>query len=490
VTVTRDHSKSALGGFIERHQLWTDAQREAAEGVREKVRAGGIRQVRIGWGDQHGIMRGKSLTVPEFERSLVDGKDFQLVTTIFDTTNHPVVSPFAAGNFPGVPELTGLPDGILVPDPTTMRMLPWVDGVASILADAYFQNGRPVPFSTRGVLRSQLDSLAAAGFEYVVGLEIELYIMRLVDPMLKPEQCGWPPEPPQVEGLSHGFQYLTESRQDETHDLLETLQRHLEDMGLPLLTVEDEWGPGQVEFTFAPQEGMRAADSALLLRTAIKQICRRLGYHATFMARPAFPEFFPSGWHLHQSLRRHGQEDNLFANPSGDECLSREGMQWLAGLLEHAIPSSVFTTPTITGYKRFRPDSFAPDRVAWGLESRGAMLRVIGEPGSAGSHIENRVGDSAANPYLYLASQVASGLDGLRRGLRPPPPSLEPYAAEAPRLPGSLMDAVRELRDDSFFRDAFSEIFVDYLLRIKEFEIGRFLQHVTDWEHREYFEMY
>lgn len=490
MTVTQNDARPALGGFIENHQLWTDAQREAAERVTEILKAGNIRQVRIGWGDQHGIMRGKSLTVPEFQRSMIDGKDFQLVTTIFDTTNHPVVSPFAAGNFPGVPELTGLPDGILVPDPTTFRELPWVDGVASVLSDAYFQNGTPVPFSTRGVLRSQLSALAAAGYEYVVGLEIELYIMRLVDPMLKPEHCGWPPEPPQVEGLSHGFQYLTESRQDETHDLLDTLQRQLVDLGLPLLTVEDEWGPGQVEFTFAPQEGMQAADSALLLRTAIKQICRRLGYHATFMARPAFPEFFPSGWHLHQSLKQPGQEGNLFANPSADQCLSDEGMRWLAGLLEHAIPASVFTTPTITGYKRFRPDSFAPDRVAWGLESRGAMLRVIGEPGSAGSHIENRIGDPAANPYLYLASQVASGLDGLRRELKPPPPSLEPYAAEAPQLPVSLMEAIRELREDGFFRDAFGEVFVDYLLQIKDFEVGRFLQHVTDWEHREYFEMY
>jgi glutamine synthetase len=490
VTAGREGGRSAAEGFIQRHELWTDAQREAADQVRQMLDGDGIRQVRIGWGDQHGIMRGKTLTVPEFLRSLADGKDFQLVTTIFDTTNHPIVSPFAAGNFAGVPELTGLPDGILVPDPTTFRRLPWVDGAASVLADAYFQNGKPVPFSTRGLLRSQLDELAAEGFELVVGLEIELYIMRLLDPMLKPEDCGWPPTPPKVEGLAHGFQYLTESRADETHELLETLQQQLTDLGLPLATVEDEWGPGQVEFTFAPQEAMPAADSALLLRTAIKQVCRRLGYHATFMARPAFPEFFPSGWHLHQSLRQAGTEANAFTDLSGEQCLSKVGMSWLAGLLEHAVPASVFTTPTLTGYKRYRPDSFAPDRVAWGIESRGAMLRVIGEPGSSASHIENRVGDSAANPYLYIASQVASGLDGLRRGLEPPAPSLEPYAASATPLPRSLMDAVTELRQDKFFREAFGDVFVDYLIRIKDFEIGRFLQHVTDWEHQEYFEMY
>jgi glutamine synthetase len=490
-TAGRNGSQPAAGGFIERHGLWTDAQREAADQVRQTIEDGGIRQIRIGWGDQHGIIRGKSLTVPEFLRSLVDGKDFQLVTTIFDTTNHPVVSPFAAGNFPGVPELTGLPDGILVPDPTTFRRLPWVDGAASVLSDAYFQNGKPVPFSTRGLLRAQLDELASEGYEFVVGLEIEFYIMRLLDPMLRPEDCGWPPTPPRVEGLSHGFQYLTESRADETHELLETLQQQLTDLGLPLSTVEDEWGPGQVEFTFAPQDGMAAADSALLLRTAIKQICRRLGYHATFMARPAFPEFFSTGWHVHQSLAPIGQPElNAFQAAEPDARLSDAGMQWIAGLLEHAAAGSVFTTPTVTGYKRYRPDSFAPDRVAWALENRGALLRVIGEPGSASAHVENRVGDPAANPYLYLASQVAAGLDGIERGHVPPPSVEEPYRSDRPLLPRSLMEAVDLLDRDAFFRDAFGEGFVDYMLRLKRHELDRFLSHVTDWEHTEYFEMY
>ena len=105
-------------------------------------------------------------------------------------------------------------------------------------------------------------------------------------------------------------------------------------------------------------------------------------------------------------------------------------------------------------------------------------------------HVENRTGDPAANPYLYLASQVASGLDGMRRELDPGEPAEEPYRADATPLPASLMDAVAALKSDAFFREAFGDTFVDYVLRLKGFEIGRFLQHVTDWEHREYFEMY
>jgi glutamine synthetase len=477
-------------GFIQRHGLWNQEQEAAAEQVREQIKANGLRHIRLSWCDQHGIARGKTLTVREAMRALRDGKDFQFVTALFDTTNHPIVPPFGAGGFAGVPELDGLPDGVLVPDPATFRVLPWVDDTGWMLCDAYFSNGRELPFSTRGVLRRQLEALTEAGFDYITGLEFEFYVFRLEDPKLAMHEVGYPPEPPAVSALAHGFQYLTESRGDEVHDLLAILQGHVEALGLPLLTVEDEWGPGQLEFTFAPQAGLKSADDAVLFRTAIKQVCRRLGYHATFMARPAFEHCFSTGWHLHQSLQPAGTADNAFADQDAAECLSPLGYQWLAGLLEHAVPASVFTTPTINGYKRYRPDSFAPDRVSWDSENRGSMLRVIGEPGAPDSHIENRIGDPAANPYLYLASQVASGLDGIRRGLTPPAAVAEPYKSAAPRLPASLMDAVSALDSDRFFRAALGSTFIDYLVKLKEFEIGRFLQHVTDWEHREYFEMY
>jgi glutamine synthetase len=491
VVVTDAPPPASRSGFIAEHGLWDAAQEEAASQVLETIEREKLRRVRIGWGDQHGIIRGKTLTIPEFRRSLREGKDFQLVTAIFDTTNHPIVPPFGAGNFPGAPELTGLPDGVLVPDPTTFKVLPWVPDTGWVLSDAYFTSGRAVPFSTRGVYRRQLDQLAALGYEFVAGLEIEFYVLRLDDPMLATQDCGWPPTPPKVSGLSHGFQYLTENRGDEIHELLCTIEDHLVELGLPLLTIEDEWGPGQIEFTFAPQRGLAPADDALLFRTAVKQICRRLGYHATFMARPAFPEFFSTGWHVHQSLAPLGDgEANAFTGTEPGARLSPAGMSWIAGLLEHAATGSVFTTPTITGYKRYRPDSFAPDRVAWALENRGALVRVIGEPGSPSAHVENRVGDPAANPYLYLASQVAAGLDGVRRGLEPPPPVEEPYKAERPPLPRSLMEAVDLLAADSFFREAFGEPLVDYILALKRFEIDRFLSHVTDWEQTEYFEMY
>jgi glutamine synthetase len=166
------------------------------------------------------------------------------------------------------------------------------------------------------------------------------------------------------------------------------------------------------------------------------------------------------------------------------------------------MPMTVFATPTINGYKRFRPYSFAPDRVCWAVENRGALIRVQGTPGDRNSHVENRMGEPAANPYLYMAANIATGLDGIRRKLDPPAPvESDPYAAEAPLLPASLAGAVEELERDVFFRKAFGDTLIDYLVQMKRAELARYNaavaenpppegQDVSDWEMREYFEFY
>jgi glutamine synthetase len=247
-----------------------------------------------------------------------------------------------------------------------------------------------------------------------------------------------------------------------------------------------------MEFTFDPMPGLGSADAMVLFRSATKQICQQHGYHATFMCRPALPNFFSSGWHLHQSLRATEDGAWAFMNATDDgEPLSQTGRQFLAGILEHALPMTVFTTPTINGYKRFRPYSFAPDRVNWAVENRGAMVRVQGGPGDPGTHLENRMGEPAANPYLYMAANIAAGLDGIAGDKEPPPPEgVDPYASESTKLPTTLWAALDALEKDSFFRAEFGDTFIDYMVMMKRGEVERFLGEITDWEQREYFEFF
>ena len=478
-------------GFISRHGLWTEEQQAAAAEVRGRIEADGIRQVRVGWPDQHGIVRGKSLVTADFLDSLEHGRDMQTAVLIMDTMNNPIVPFFAPeGGELAIPELEGMGDAILVPDPATFRVLPWAEHTGWVLADMYFTNGQPVPLSTRNVLKCQLAELEQRGYGFTAGLEVEFYITRMDDPKLSCEASGWPPDPPEVSAIAHGYQYLTENRNDEIDAILTPLHNALLAVGLPLRSMEDEWGPGQCEFTFGASSGLQPADDMILFRTAAKQVCRRLGYHATFMCRPGLPNFFSSGWHLHQSLTDLRTGENAFVS-KGEHHLSPLGEQYVAGALEHAAASCVFTTPTINGYKRYKPHSLAPINVTWSLENRGSLIRVIGMPGDAHTHVENRAGEPAANPYLYMASQVAAGIDGIDRELDPGPPATgDPYAAVRPALPRNLIESVAALRSSELFRKAFTSQFVDYITLMKEFEMNRFMGEVTDWEQREYFDVY
>ena len=376
-----------------------------------------------------------------------------------------------------------------MPDPATYRVLPWLEKTAWILCDIYCTDGSPVPFSTRTLMRDALAELADAGYTYMTGLEVEFHLFALEDERLEFEGSLQPAVPPDVTPVSHGFQYLTELRQDQQEPVTDLLRRACVDLGLPLRTVEVEFGPSQCEFTFEPCSDLDTADNMVLFRSAMKQVARRNGMHVSFMCRPGLPNLFSSGWHLHQSLID-ANGANAFMPAEGDTLLSETGRTFAGGLMAHAREGMVFSTPTVNGYKRYQPHSLAPDRVVWGSDNRGVMLRVIAGQDDPASRIENRVGEPAANPYLHMAAQIHAGLDGLARQLDPGPPADEPYATEAAPLPGNLIEAVAALKASTFYRSAFGDRFIDYLVHIKEAEIARFLAHVTDWEHREYFEIF
>src|SRR5262249_34466151 len=143
-------------------------------------------------------------------------------------------------------------------------------------------------------------------------------------------------------------------------------------------------------------------------------------------------------------------KENAFISKDKNQILSTVGSQYLAGLLEHAQAAIAFSTPTINGYRRYRPMSLAPERIIWGRDNRGAMLRVMGGPGDPATRIENRIGEPGANPYLYFASQIHAGLDGIMRKLDPGQPELKPYESSAKSLPRSLSEAIEHLKASAF----------------------------------------
>ena len=219
------------------------------------------------------------------------------------------------------------------------------------------------------------------------------------------------------------------------------------------------------------------------------------------MCRPKLKGDIASGWHLHQSLVDAASGDNLFMPEGAGELLSPLGRAYLAGLLRHAVAGTAFATPTVNGYRRFRPNSLAPDRATWAYDHRGVMVRVLGAPGDPATRLENRVGDPAANPYLYILSQVVAGLAGIDAALDPGPSDDEPYAAERTRLPKSLPEALDALEREPLFRRELGDVFIDYFVKLKRNEAGRYLAWVeqsgkplddepTEWEQNEYFDFF
>jgi glutamine synthetase len=475
---------------VERHGLWSNEQKEAATRLRRIVEDQKLEVIRFSFPDQHGILRGKTLVASEALASLESG--CTITTTMFakDTSHKTVFPVFTAGGGFGMREMEGAADILMVADPLSFRVLPWSSSTGWLLCDVYFADGRPVPFATRNLYKQVLAKLEARGYDFVAGLEVECHIFRLEDAKMLPEDAGQPGQPPSVSLLSHGYQYLTEQRYDQMEPVLEIVRRDIVALGLPLRSIEVEFGPSQCEFTFKPAKGLEPADNMILLRSAVKQICRRHGYHATFMCRPKLPNVVASGWHLHQSIVSRSIGENAFMAKDSGEVLSAFGRGYLGGLLQHAHASAVFAAPTINGYKRYRSYSLAPDRAIWGRDNRGVMIRVLGGAGDPATRLENRIGEPAANPYLYMASQILAGLDGVDRALDPGPSADTPYETKADLLPKTLQEAVFALNDDAFFRDAFGAGFVDYYVHIKNAEIERFHAEVSDWEQREYFEMF
>lgn len=490
-----------MTGFAARCGLQDAARTAASEQVLRTIREQRLERVRIGWCDTHGVLRGKTLVAEAAADALTDGIGMVGTLMLKDTSDRTAFKIFEPGLPAGLERFACATNLMLVPDPASFQVLPWAPGTGSMLAQPWFPDATPVAIDTRRVLQAALARLAEAGLGLRCGLEVEFHVYRIVQDRLDPAQAAWPGEPPLLQMIHPGYSLLAESFADQSDEALAIVQHTAQGLGLPLRSLEIEFGPSQVEAVFDVSDALAAADAMVRFRNGVKQALRRAGYHASFVCRPPFAHVMASGWHLHQSLVDLRRGGNAFVREAAADgstprdaahTLSAAGIHWLAGLLAHARGAAVLGTPTINGFGRFRPNALAPQAVLWGRDNRGAMLRVIGGAGDGGTRIENRVGEPMANPYLYMAAQIHAGLDGLQRGLVPPPATESPYAGGASMLPTTLAEGLQALRDDTTLVAAFGAAWVDWFAQIKQSELTRHAaaDDKAEWERREYFSRY
>jgi len=487
-----------MTSFAERCGLHDAAREAACAGVLQQVREQAIELVRVSWCDLHGTLRSKTLVASALADALSGGIGMVSTLLLKDSSDRTAFQVFEPGLEAQLPGFAFANNVTLLPDPASFQVLPWAPGTGWLQAQPWFADANPVPNDTRRVLQGTLARLAQAGYGLRCGLEVEFHVYRLEDPRLDAAQAAWPAEPPRVSMVHPGYQLLSEGYGDLADAVLRTVQHTAQGLKLPLRSLEVEFGPSQFEAVFDPLDALAAADAMVLFRSGVRQALRRAGYHASFVCRPPFPNVMASGWHLHQSLVDRASRRNLFCRDApapgstpadAQHTLSAAGEHYLAGLLEHAVGMTAFCTPTVNGFGRFKPGALAPQAVLWGRDNRGAMLRVVGAAGDAATHIENRLGEPAANPYLYLAANAVAGLDGLQRRLAAPRATDEPYGSTARLLPTSLGAALDAFESDPVMAGAWGPAFATSFVRLKRAEQARHdaAPDKAEWDRREYF---
>jgi glutamine synthetase len=443
--------------------------------IQKLLRDNDIEFIRFEQTDTHGISRSKTIPTPHLEYFANNGVNFLLGQLGFDV--QAVVAPGT-----GYLEELGFPDSHIKPDFDTFQVLPWTDKTARILCEPFYLDGQPAMAAPRLVAKKLLSELQAMGYRLLSGFEYEFYLVDAV--------TRQPPFP--------GIQIFATLRNNFNQALVYDIMRSMAAVGVDIITANAEYGPGQMEINFSPAWGVAAADHAFTFKNGVKEIARQHGMIASFMTKPHIDQS-ASGCHYHQSLW--DGDKNCFVESSAKDGLSDVCRFFLAGQLAHAEAICALAAPTVNCGKRFKLYSFAPTNATWGIENRTTGLRVKATREES-THVENRFGGAASNPYLLMAACLAAGIDGLKNRLAPPlPVTGMAYGRDGVvNLPIRLEDALDALEHDTVMREALGSEFVKLFLAVKRHETNKaaaaianygtpeFHNCVDDWERQEYFE--
>jgi glutamine synthetase len=378
---------------------------------------------------------------------------------------------------------TGYGDMVMLPDLSTLRLVPWLPGTALVIADLGWSDGGDVAVAPRAILRRQLDRLGERGLIADVATELEFIVF---DQSYREAWAGGYRALTPASDYNIDYAILASSRMEP---LLHDIRQGMQGAGLRFEAVKGECNKGQQEIGFRYDEALVTCDNHAIYKNGAKEIADQHGKSLTFMAK--YDEREGNSCHIHLSLRTlGGSKDGTAAFDDGNRPhgMSETFGSFVAGLLATVRELTLFYAPNINSYKRFADGSFAPTAVAWGLDNRTCALRVVGH--GRNIRVECRVPGGDVNPYLAVAALVAGGLYGIERGLQPP----APYAGNAyeatgvERLPATLAEAAALFEHSVLAREAFGDDVVAHYLNNARVELAAFNAAVTDWERMRGFE--
>jgi glutamine synthetase len=451
--------------------------------VLESVRKAEGTSVKAGVCDLDGVIRGKYLHKDKFLSAAAPAPDggFGFCDCVLGWD----VNDAVYDNAKLVGWHHGFPDARVRLDLATYRTVPWEGNQPFFLGEfvRVTEDGEePHPLCPRQVLKRVLRRAEKLGFQPMCGMEFEWYNFAETPQSLK-EKRFTDPEP-HTPGM-FGYSLLRNSR---NADFIRAMMEELPQFGVPIEGLHTETGPGAYEAAIAFADAQEAADRAVLFKTATKEIGLRYGIMPSFMAKWN-PAYAGSSGHIHQSLS--DGRRNLFHQAKGRHGMSPLFESYLAGQLAGLMDFGALLWPTINSYKRLVDGFWAPVKPTWGVDNRTASFRVI--PGSPKStRLETRCPGADVNPYLAMAAVIAAGLSGVEKGLKltaEPIHGANQGAEGIARAPRTLIETTRILQQSELARDWLGGEFVDHFAASREWEWRQWLDAVTDWELRRYFEI-
>jgi glutamine synthetase len=378
---------------------------------------------------------------------------------------------------------TGYGDVAIRPDLATIRRIPWLEKTALVIGDVLDEDTHaPVEVSPRRILQRQVERARDAGYEIAFGSELEFFLFRdSLEEAAAKDYTNLTPHSLVIED----YHILQTTREEY---LIRAIRNAMDGAGVPVEFSKGEAGRGQHEINLEYASPVEMADRHVIYKNGAKEIASQHGRAITFMAKYSMQEV-GSSCHVHSSVWD-GNGRSLMWDDDAPDHLSGVFRGWLAGQIEAGEELAFLFAPTVNSYKRYQPESWAPTALAWSTDNRTCGFRVVGHGESF--RLESRIPGADVNPYFAFAATIAAGIDGIERGLELPERVVgNAYAVpDLPRVPVSIVDAIRAFDESKLARRAFGDDVHHHLLNTAKQEWASFCGAVTDWERRRNFDQW
>ncbi len=440
----------------------------SVDALKEGVKNGSIDTVVVALTDMQGRLTGKRIHgqhfVDEVLKHGTEGCNYLLAVDVDMNT----VQGYEMSSWE-----RGYSDFALIPDLNTLRLIPWQEGAAMVLADVKWLDHTDVVASPRQILRKQIAALKDAGMKAMCGTELEFVLFTDT----------------YEEAWNKAYRDLTPANQynvdysimggSRVEPLLRRIRLGMQGAGLIVESVKGECNFGQHEIAFKYSDALSNCDSHVIYKNGAKEIAAQEGYALTFMAKPNEKEGNSS--HIHLSFRGLGDELVMVDESDKEHGMSELGRQFIAGQLAHMRELSILFAPNINSYKRYVPGSFAPTAIRWGRDNRTCAYRLVGH--GQGLRLENRIPGGDVNPYLAVAGIIAAGLDGINKKLKVEPAFTgNAYASDSKRVPSSMQEALELWEKSSWVKETFGAEVQAHYANMARVELAAYGKAVTDWE--------